>query len=416
MWGQLCAGEGGADLACVSKSVSPITYTVRGRVRAAVLLGVVMMGSACHSPTRPSSTVVAARPESPSAETVSYYEQPIRVLVTPAVAVSGSPVTSAIEVAKDSTFETIVMRKPVPPGGDGPLPDGARLPRRLDHVLLARHDTASERRVHMSRTSTLVVGPRLMISPPQPLSPAMATWTSKRPTFVVQNAERIGPPASVVYEIEMSRTGDFSTTAVRESVSEGVDRTSLQPAAPLPGSGQYFWRVKASAPSLGEASDYSMPQAFRVVGLQAASYRLALDLPSPCNAHQKTLESSLADSGDAFTFVAAGTHGDVRLQFSVAPAGTIEGTIRSYRMRFSPWSGTYPNLVTLSTMPGYVSAQGGPPASPIPLAGELSADGTSVRGTFDGYLSVDNVDYGWECDRDLAVPPIRHFVWSLVPR
>src|ERR1700730_12987825 len=74
----------------------------------------------CSSPTHPSVSVASGRPVSPTNGTqVSYYSQPITLIVANGAATGGASLITAVEVATDAAFTAVVTTQPVTRGTNG---------------------------------------------------------------------------------------------------------------------------------------------------------------------------------------------------------------------------------------------------------------------------------------------------------
>src|SRR5262245_35979439 len=75
---------------------------------------------ACSSPNGPTVTVVSGRPTSPAGgATISYYSQPVTLVVTPGITTSAAPPTSTLEVATNAAFSPIAVTQQLPAAVSG---------------------------------------------------------------------------------------------------------------------------------------------------------------------------------------------------------------------------------------------------------------------------------------------------------
>jgi hypothetical protein len=375
-------------------------------------LGWLITAAGCSSPTTPGVTVVAAKPASPSnASTFSYYSQPVTLVVTTGVATGGATPTSTVEVATDAAFTTLVTTQAVSAGATG------QVTLTLDHLSPAttyywRVKTAAGNNPGVySSPASFSIGPLLVIQPPVPVQPLSGSFQHKRPTFIVTNAQRTGPAASLTYRFEVATDPAGSAIVASGSVSEGPNQTSFAPAVDLVPGGSFFWRVQASDVTKNVSSAYSGAQAFTTVNPDDGSfpYTLVLHLPLACR-----LEYPGAQADLAFDNTLAVT-GD-RLRFSLYPVGDGPPFLVNADRAGLSLSGTIGGLVGVALGPGsqlFVSTDrrfrlsSYPP--PAVFSGSVDAAGR-LRGTFDGFVSLDNLAYRvFECQTT-------GFAWTLAPR
>ena len=188
---------------------------------------------ACNSPARPSVTVVAGRPTSPAQDAaLSYYSQPITLVVTPGVTATGAPPTTVLEVATDGAFASIVVTKTLPPVN-------GQSTATLDHLSAATtyywrvKTTAGDSPSIVSATSSFSIGPQLVIQAPTPVTPLADTFPHKRPTFTAANAIRTGPSATLTYRFEIASDGGFNTLIASATIAETPDQTSFMTTGDL---------------------------------------------------------------------------------------------------------------------------------------------------------------------------------------
>jgi hypothetical protein len=251
-------------------------------------------GAACSSPTTPGISVVAAKPASPSTgSSFSYYSQPVTLVITTGVATGGAAPTSTIEVATDAAFTTLVTTQTVSAGATG------QVTVTLDHLSPAttyywRVKTAAGNNPGVySSPASFGIGPLLVIQAPVPVQPLADTFPHRRPTFVVTNAARTGPPATVTYRFDVAMDAAFGNVVSTGTVAEATTQTSFTPNIDLTSGTIYYWRAQASDSTKGVTGPYSPPQAFATVFPEDGSYRytLAIHAPSYCLTHSTHVDN-----------------------------------------------------------------------------------------------------------------------------
>jgi hypothetical protein len=256
---------------------------------------------------------------------LSYYSQPITLVVTPGVTATGAPPTTVLEVATDSAFASIVFTKTLPTTVNGQ----ARVP--LDHLNAATtyywlvKTTAGGNPSVVSAVSTFTIGPQLVIQAPTPVTPLADTFPHRRPTFIVTNAAHTGPPATLIYRFDVGTDPTFSAVVATGTVSEGAGQTSLMTTADLRSGTTYYWRAQASDTTKGVIGDYSRAQVFTTVYPEDGAYRYTLLVRSPtwCLTHYSS--GGPCRPGE-------GHYGWLVSDFSFDSSLTIEGDTLEYRL------------------------------------------------------------------------------------
>lgn len=252
-----------------------------------VLLCVLLVG-ACRSPTRPSVTTLSGQPTGPALDAiVSYYSQPISLSVATGLATSGEAVTSVVEVSTDAAFVAVSFITAVPPSATGTstvLLDGLS----ADTTYYWRvRTTAGSGPSVVSAPSRFTVGPQLVIHAPELVQPRADSFPLARPTFVVDNAARSGPAATLTYTFEVAVDAAFNTKVASGTVPEGAGQTSFTPREELAPGATYVWRARASEVSLGVTGAFSSVASFTTAFPGDGSFRYTLVVRSPswCQTH-----------------------------------------------------------------------------------------------------------------------------------
>src|SRR5260221_8472722 len=131
------------------------------------------------------------------------------------------------------------------------------------------------------------IGPLLVIQPPAPVQPLANTFPHKRPTFIVTDATRTGPDATLTYRFDVAADAAFSNVVASGTVPEGLGQTSFAPTVDLTSGATFYWRAQASDTTKGVVGEYSAPQAFTTVFPEDGTFRytLAVHSPSWCLTH-----------------------------------------------------------------------------------------------------------------------------------
>lgn len=238
-----------------------------------------LAAAACESPSRPSISVVAGHPTSPSTDTaVSYYSQPVTLTVAIGIATGGASPTTTVEVANDPGFAAIVKTQTVVPDASGHATlTLAQLAPSTTYYWRVK-TTAGDNPGATSSPQSFSIGPLLVIQPPAPLQPLSAVFTHKRPTFIVTDATHTGPGATLTYRFDIATDATFGTVVVSGTVPEAAAQTAYTPSADLTPGATYYWRAQASDSAKGVTSAYSTPQMFATVNPDDGTFRYDLTL------------------------------------------------------------------------------------------------------------------------------------------
>ncbi|HWW84403.1 MAG TPA: hypothetical protein VNZ26_12415 [Vicinamibacterales bacterium] len=353
-------------------------------------------GAACSSPTKPGVSVVAAKPASPSTgSSFSYYSQPVTLVVTTGVATGGALPTSTVEVATDAAFTTLVTTQTVSAGATG------QVTVTLDHLSPSttyywRVKTAAGNNPGLySSPASFSVGPLLIIQAPALVQPLADTFPHKRPTFIVTNAVRTGPPATITYRFDVATDAAFSTIVTTGTVPEATTQTSFTPSVDLSSGATYYWRTQAHDATKGVTGPYSSLQTFTTVNPDDGNF------PYTLHVHCSTRYGSDYDSQPGLLNVS----GD-KLRLTLLPSLNLQitrvgkrlsGTMGGQFKIFIPY---VLDIGAKRSLPGW-----GPEGS-ASLSGDAADDGV-LSGTFEGYVFLGYYPEGHECVGPLA--------WTLTP-
>jgi hypothetical protein len=105
-----------------------------------------------------------------------------------------------------------------------------------------------------------VYTPVIIQAPVPKLPDDNVTLTTRRPTFVVANAQRSGPAGAIQYQFEVATDAAISAKVISVLVNEGSGDTSYTATADLAYATRYYWRVKAM--DTGHESGYSTVRSF----------------------------------------------------------------------------------------------------------------------------------------------------------
>ena len=376
-------------------------------------LAVVLGG--CSSPNTPSVSVVASRPTSPSnGSAFSYYSQPVTLVMASGVATGGT-LTSTVEVATDAAFTTIITTQTVSPDATG------RLTISLDHLSSATtyywrvKTSAGDNPGTVSAPQSFSIGPLLVFQPPTPMQPLADTFPHTRPTFVVTNAARTGPPATVTYRFDVARDAAFATVVATGTTPEVPTQTSFTPNIDLTSGTTYFWRAQASDTTKGVTGPYSSAQAFSTVSPEDGSFRytLAIHAPPYCLTHNTHDDSCSVgtkswDLSD-YSFDGTLTVTTDNLQFSSALPYAGKPLTLGFRRLNNRLSGA------ISGMHDYPLPNPGPLINAVSFNGVVVGDTDNAghfHGTFDGMAGL--IREGFPCYHNLACST-SGFTWTLTP-
>ncbi len=382
------------------------------RVAAVGIVSFLVGPLACSSPTKPSVTVVSARPVSPTDGTqISYYGQPVTLRVTNGVATGSTQVTDSFEVATDSGFAAKVLTKEVSQGPNGQTSLTLdQLAASKDYYWRVRSSSGDNPGV-VSATFKFTIGPLLVIQAPVPVQPPPNSFQHKRPTLSVMNASHIGPAPKLTYRFEVASDPAFTNVVASGTVAEGQSQTSFTPTSDLMSGAMYYWRVRATDTTTGVASGYSTPRGFTTVNPDDGNFRydLVVHFPATCLAKYTYppladygFDNNLAVSGDTLRFsLPSYTTGLPRLELVIQRTGSqLAGTIGGV----SPWRSAV-ELAVWGTAPANFETF----PNPAMLSGNTDNKGR-LMGTFDGSAEVLTC-----CETIPTCVNYSGFAWTLTP-
>jgi len=395
---------------------------VAGFVTASATLAAVLVG--CGSPTRPGVSASAARPVSPSNDAlVSYYSQPITLVLSLGVTTGAAPAGAVVEVGTDPGFATIVTTAPAIAGARG---EAAAAVDHLSPSTTYYWRVKTSVGTHSALESTAArfhTGPLLEMHPPTAVEPLADSFPHKRPTFVVTDAPTLGPSVGLSYHFDVATDSAFAHIVAAGTVPEGASSTSFTPHVDLTPGDTYYWRAQAFDPASGAVSGYSSPQVFTIVFPEDGTYpyTLTVQAPTSCQTHfaasggcgsagilwdqsQFSLDGVLTFSDDAMRFDRPETTA-IFYPGENPPGTSMHRTHNRITGRILGYTTNNPLL-----MPKYSSFGN--------LDFNAMVVGTSdnhgrFNGTFDGRVAL--VRQGFPCDAEAACSSSA-FTWILSPR
>lgn len=245
-----------------------------------VLIPVLALAACSSSPVEPVGTVTFTTASSTgpaNGALIPNLSQPVTLTVANANVVGGGTPTYTFEVATDTGFTNKVVSQDVVQGSGGvtSLRLGT-LAAGTDYYWRTRTVVAGTNGTYSSPLK-FTIGVAIVIQAPTPVSPLTGTTgLGQRPTFVINNASRVGPVTSVSYRFEVSTSSSFATITQSATVPEGTTRTSWTPSADLAGGTTYFWRVQAVDAGSSLTSGYSTSQSVTtlvVIDLTRVNYQ-----------------------------------------------------------------------------------------------------------------------------------------------
>jgi hypothetical protein len=398
--------------------------------RRAALLAALIDGGlvlvACSSPGAPSTSVAGARPTSPSnGASLSYYNQPIAIVVSSAVATGGAQVAATVEVAADSAFGNIVQSQAPSPDATG------QLVVMLEHLQPATtyywrvKTTAGNNPGTVSPTTTFAVGPLLTLQPPTPVQPLADTFPHKRPTFVIADSAR-NISAAVSYHVDVALDAAFAAIVANGTAAEAPTQTLFTlPADLVPGK-TYYWRAQASDTTKGVTSAYSPAQVFSITSPDDGSYAYTVQVqwPGDCPAKAAITGGGLNFSPGVpnqfgwantpeFSFDGTLLVAGDSLQLSLPTMAPIGGPFKLTLQR----AGNHVAGTVLGAAPGSGAFTLEPfRISAVFFDGNMSGSGGDqgrFNGTFDGSLGLWKAGFPGDATVTCATSG---FTWTLTPR
>jgi len=394
---------------------------MRSAWRAAVVAFVL---ASCSSPTKPTVTVAAGQPVSPAyGAQISYYDQPITLLVTNGIATGGALPTSTVEVATDTAFISIVDTQTISPGTTGQVRVTLdRLQPAMTYHWRVKTNGGDNHTV--SSITTFSISPLLVLQPPTPVQPLADSFPHKQPVFTVTNAARSGPPATVTYHFEVATDASFTNVVSRGTVAETASQTSFTSTVDLTPGATYYWRAQASDVAKGVVSAYSARQVFTTVFPEDGNfhYTLAVRSPSLCltkftsfgGCSGSPIGWTISDFAYDSTLVVA----DDTLRFSFRPAayGNFGGWPAGPLALIIQLAGNRLAGTVTGTTDGSGTTTQGFPIQSVLFEGTVSGDSDNQGrfvGTFDGRMGL--WKYGFPCDV-MSTCLASGFTWTLSPR
>lgn len=263
---------------------------------------------ACSSPTRPTASVVAAEPVSPtSGSQLSYYSQPVALLLSKSVATSGATATTTVDIATDASFTTVTSVSATVDTTTG------QLKATVDHLQASttyywRARTVANETSLTSTVSRFTIGPPVVVQPPQPISPT-GSVEGRRPVLTLANAARTGPSGAIRYQFEIAIDPGFLSVVSSGTVDEGGSDTRFTPSGDLEPGRTFYWRAQAIDALTGATSPVTPTSTFRTLfAVVDGPFRLTIRMPNascaPSYPMENVFDGSVQTLGTRLKFVA----------------------------------------------------------------------------------------------------------------
>jgi len=389
-----------------------------------LVVAVAALAVACHTPNTPSNSVVGSQPNAPSGgSAISYYDQPVTLVVSSSVATGGVSTASTVEVATDTGFTNIVATQVPTMNASG------QLTVTLNHLSASTtyywrvKTTTPDGPTVTSAATSFTMGPPLVIQAPTVVTPVADTYPHKRPTFTVTNAAHTGPAATLTYHFDVASDAGFSNIVATGALPEGSNQTSFMPSTDLTPGSTYYWRAQASDTTKGVVGPFSSAQPFTTANPDDGTYRyvLTVHMPPACFVNVSIAHLPSPD----YMFDNALTVAGNALRFSVPDSNGSDSLVLDVRRSGARIAGTFGGMTsadrTIGDMPSnahfQVAATGGPvydwyivKFGPTAVAGTADYASGRLSGTFDGAVRGDDAypGYGFYCIAS-------GFAWTLTP-
>jgi hypothetical protein len=355
----------------------------------------------CRSPSTPSTTVASGQPTSPSnGPVLSYYSQPVTLVLANGVATGGASPTTTIEVATDFAFTAVVTTQTVSPNANGQLTITLNNLTPGTTYYWRVKTAAGNNPGVFSAPVSFSMGPLLVIQPPVPVQPLANTFPHKRPTFTVANAARNDPTVTLTYRFDVATDATFSTLVATGTVPEGPSQTSFTSSVDLVTGTSYVWRADASDTAKGVTSAYSAAQAFTTVNPDDGTYpyTLVVNVLTSCEFPYTTwtFDNALSVNGNTLQFIAPGYEGSAGLTVNLQRSG-------------NQLSGTLSGSAAYQRLPTFLVFGGSAPSSPAVTTGSEDNAGR-LAGGFTGGAYYDTVGLAYRYCYNAALD------WMLMPQ
>ena len=351
---------------------------------------------ACSSPTRPTASVVAAEPQAPAlGSQLSYYSQPVTLVLSKSVATSGATASTTVDIATDATFTTVTSVSTTVDTAIG------QIRATVDHLQPSttyywRAKTVAGETSLTSTVSRFTVGPPVVIQPPQAMGPT-GNVESRRPTLVLANAARTGPAGAIRYRFEIATDPGFASIVSVGTVDEGAGETRFTPSGDLEAGRTFYWRAQATDTSTGVTSPVTSTATFRTLfAVVDGPYRLTIViLYRDQSSYSVVVDGTLQTLGARLKFVASRAFATNPLTFDVTRAGEelAGGADGASSVAPQPDSitGSTPETFWVNSQPEEHRVD------PARVSGSVNGN-SSLSGVVDGYLGRFSPyhDGGWQ--------------------
>jgi hypothetical protein len=365
--------------------------------------------AACSSPTKPSASVVSARPVSPATGTqVAYNTQPVKLLVDNGLATGGVPLSDTFEVATDAAFATVVVSKSVAQSASGqtslvldPLPPAT-------YYWRVRGGANGATVTSATFTFNIAVALPLPVLV-SPASGVLIGHLDQPIKVVVQNPAPTPPVSGVTNSFDVAADAAFADIVVSKTVPTAATGPTVLVLDPLAPNTTYYWRARAAASgAIGATSATAM---FRVgPATVSGPYQFTIALGTLCPdpyVNVLLFHGELTVANAMWQFRASDDPGPPiplplgpdLLQLILNPSRTIvSGSMQGK----NKWVDNAPYYL-------YFGSSDFSPPPTVPVSGSVSSDGV-IAGTFSSRIDLLHRSYS------IRNSCTGTFHWILAPR
>lgn len=262
-----------------SKSSNPLSPTVAGPIAGVDI--------STPKPLLPSS-----------GQRITVAEQPVTLTIENSSSTGVRPLRYTFELAADAGFTNkLFTREGVEPGTSGrtsvKLSDALATGRTYYWRALAADGANSG--TYSSAVNFDIYTP-VVIQAPTLVSPVDGVRvTSTKPVLRVNNAVRTGPAGAITYTFQISETQSFSAVVLNAVVTEASSQTSYTATQDLAYSKTYYWRARASDPSI--TGPWSVTQWFQMTDAPVVTVPDPTPAPGGSSADQLTVGTAVIVKG-----------------------------------------------------------------------------------------------------------------------